>query len=207
MSKIKLALLGVLAVVAMSTIASASASAFSFLVGGKTVAAGEAFSGTSEGGTAVLEMTGVAVTCNTSHGIFSILSGGLSHYHILYKTCTVSKVLNCSVAEPILVLGLSQLTLLNNVLAKEFKGVKAGEEFVTLTFSNNGGECAIAGPQSIKGVAVGTVSTGETEALTGELTFTNTSGTKLELGGVAAKYKDKQKLRLNGDQKWAVMMA
>lgn len=211
MSKIKLILLSIFAVLAVSAVASSSASAFSFLIEGKALTANETT--TSSGGPAVLETAGTKIECAETEGedTLLLLQPGLTDYHILFKTCAVSKPLGCTVAQPILVKGLDHLVLLaSGALATLFLPA-TGNTFVTLTFANKTGEtCSITGTQEVTGIAGALVVGGEESKETGELEFTNaTSGSKLELAGVSAKFKLKALVKLSGankGKKWSAMM-
>ncbi len=208
MSKIKLIMLSMLAVFALSAAASASASAFSFLVLGKKLTGAEEETIKSTSGESVLETVGTKIVCAESAGTGTIKAGGSSTYQITFSTCSVSKPANCAVAQPIVVDGPDQLSLVPAGTLTDSFSPLTGKPFVTLTFSNSGGTCSIAGAQEVTGEAVGIVVGGETVKTTGELSFTNTSGSSLQLAGVTAKFKSTQKLTLAGmvGGSWAAMM-
>ncbi len=208
MSKIKLIMLSMLAVFALSAAASASASAFSFLVLGKKLTGTEEETIKSTSGESVLETVGTKIICAESEGSGNLKAEGLTLYHITFLTCSVSKPANCAVSQPILVDGFDHLLLVPTGTIIDLFSPLPGKPFVTLTFSNSGGTCSIAGAQEVTGEAAGIVVGGETVKTTGELSFTNTSGSSLQLAGVTAKFKSTQKLTLAGmiGGSWAAMM-
>lgn len=207
MFKIKLISLSLFAVFAMSAFASASASAFSYLVLlGHTLTGTESETVKSSGGPATLQTTGTTIVCEEAHGTGTILAGGNSTYHIEFLTCRVEKPTGCTVHEPILVSGEDHLVLTNpGVLLDEFLPSN-GNTFVLLTFL--GATCSIAGTQAVEGKAGGEIIGGEEAKKIGELNFVNTSS-NLTLGGVKANFKLVQKLELSGAHAgglWAAMM-
>ncbi len=204
MSRLKLIILTMFAVCALGAVASASASAFSYLVlGGFLHEPEEPF--TSTGGPAIIASPGTETICEEAKGTGGIELTGLGSYHILFKECRVAKPASCKVAEPILLKGVHHLAL-NAAGALLVQFLPATPPvYVKLIYSNNGGTCSIAGEQSVEGSLAGLLVGGEKHALTHELEFTNASSSLTE-AGVKINLKLKQKVVLNSDMIWGAMM-
>ncbi len=207
MSRFRLITVALFAMCALGAVASASASAFSYLVlGGFLLHPKENI--TSINLTEpTLQAPGVEIICKKAKGTGTIELGGLGTYNIQFTECRVEAPANCKVKEPIVVSGTHHLALKpEGTLGVLFLPSKPKNTFVELEFENNGGECALAGAsQAVEGTSFGIIENGEAHSLTQRLSFTNASSS-LTLAGAKANFKLLQDVVLESDRLWGSMM-
>jgi len=205
MSKFRLLLPGFFAVLAVSAVASASASALVYLVGNMEVLAGEKFLTLSEqktGSNAVLKSTGanVQVTCTQTNDTGFIEPNGLSSALILFSGCSVQKPNNtCVVQEPI------HIEVHDQLVTEEGKTLDlftpgSGTEFTKLHFTN----C------SLETVEVTGAARASVEALTMQLKNTlkflnNAPSGLLNAAGSNATFTLEEEVWLENDMNWGVI--
>ena len=203
MSKIRLILLGLSAVLAVSAVAAVSAAATVMpaytSTNGSLIAGLLKILGTHLGN-AVLAATlaGVSfeIVCAQEHISGWIenstvtgmgLSFGLAHY----LKCTIPKPAECKVHNELIHIPTHDLLLLTaSGFSDEFR--PEGTVFAEVTIES----CSVGalnGTFTVTGFAVGVVNNNASEA-----EFTNTSGSSLKFGGNAAKYTDVIKIEMEG---------
>lgn len=186
--------LGVIA----SASASASASAHEYFIAGKSMKelalTNETVS--AESGSAVLQSTGVIITCGTVKGTGTIKAGGMGTGATEFANCIVEKPTQC-VLEPFIIKTQDTLVEAGGLLKEQFKPA-AGGPLVTLKFRSGTG-CALS-TVALKGQLEGLVAS-EAEKQAGELQFTHTSGTEIEGGGVPWTLTFNDKVQLSGVNK------
>lgn len=196
-----------LAALVVSLTASAPASAFSYLIEGKTFAGTETVA--SNGGNAVLKSAGLKVTCGVALGTGSIKANGKGTAETNFTDCTVNEPINCIVEEPIKVSTENELSLVGGILSKKYKPFGGGTVFTTLHFLNQVGKICPLSEIQVTGSATGLILGGEESKKEGEVSFTNTSGSELEAGGATAKFTFIEKIELSGagkNENWSAMM-
>ena len=202
MSTFRSVLLSLFAVLAVSAVASASASALVYLVGNMEVLAGEKFLTLSEQtGNAVLKSTGadVEVTCAKNKGTGFIESGGASLALNLFAECTVQKPsTSCKVIEPVHLEAVGKLVTEGGITLDAFKPV-SGTKFAELEFTS----C------SLEKIEVEGMTRADVETLTMELTnklkFLNNAPTGLlEVGGKNGTFTLEENVDLCTDEKWGI---
>lgn len=202
MSKFRLLLLSFFAVLAVSAVASASASALAYLVGNHEVLAGEKFLTLSEQlSNAVLSASNVEITCTHTTDLGLILASGLSSALVHFTNCTVQKPSStCHVAEPILVNAVDKLVSEGGIILDSFVPA-SGKTFVTLHFTT----CSLETIE-VEGMARGVV-----EALTMQLKNTLTFAPSnqplglLKTSGKAATFALTEDVWLANDANWGVL--
>jgi len=194
------------AVLALSAVAVASASAHGFMVEGSPIAAGKEVPFTTQnisGTTVILESKagGMKIKCATLAGSGNLLAGGQSMLIAEIYGCTVLEPSNCKVAVPITVNDIGELSTF------EGKAVDAfiiSSPLISLKFENNGGSCGL-GTRYVEGTLQALVDN-ENEAAAHTLNFSEGSGSKLEEGGKAFIIEFKDSVELSGayvGEKWS----
>jgi hypothetical protein len=216
MSRLRLVLLGVFAVLAVSGVGTGSASAACNVDTGKFVFCDH--TGRELGTPLALllalslaakletHIAGLPTTieCETSHIDITILLLGRTRGNLLYLKCKVVEQAECSVAEPI-------AATFNDVLVggmgkpeDEFSGAGAEEEFATLKIT--GTNCVVKGEFPVKGKQLVEISNGE-ELLAEHLFVAKKSGSKLKIGVESASYSGiAHDLRLESGLPWRVLL-
>lgn len=194
MLKMRVALLGVLALFIVSGVSTsvASASGPGWKVNGTPLAAQakqkiKLVAGETElkGKVTLLE---VVIKCGTSTVLNPYIEGGGQGAGqdgataIVYEKCTVKNP-GCKVAEPIKTNQIkSHLVLYEGQKIGNLIEPSQGELFVEVKLENKGTEkCAVAGGFPVKGTVVSEIKPERTEAITGELAFPTAAITKVKL--------------------------
>ncbi len=175
-----------------------------YCIEGKELTGVEEETVSSEGGTFNLGATGTETVCEAVKDTGTIKAGGKDTERLEFATCHVTKPANCMVTEPIIFDIKSELIEVAGKLSARWQP-KEGVVLGTVNYLNSGGTCAFGGLWQFTGQMTGLV-VSEGEAETGELNFTNTSGSELESAGIAFKVKLKDKIKLSGankGKKWA----
>jgi len=204
MSRSRLLLLSLFAVLATSAVASASASALVFLVGNMEILHGEAFLFLSEQlSNAVLKSTGanVQVTCakTLDHGY--LLPLGHSDVLVLFEECSVQKPnTTCKVVEPIHIEALDQLVTEEGKTLDNFVPKNGTNTFTVLHFTN----C------SLETVEVEGSARADIQALTMQLKNTlkflnNAPAGLLTAAGSNATFTLEEDVWLENDENWGVI--
>jgi hypothetical protein len=225
-SRLRLVCLTALAVVGISAVASASASALTWKVGGVELAAGakeEITEATEVTENFILKTAAVTIECGTVKDVGGFIEGTKANgaAHIDFSTCAVtSSSTKCEVKEPIQA-GIAEnaaktekaegvVSLLEGVAGagkvkfepkKEIEGKKVFTEIVIKSKLNQ--TCGVAKNAKVIGTATGNVVTG-VPALKQPLEFTKTSGSALKLGTEAAEFTGTVKLGLKSGSTWEV---
>jgi hypothetical protein len=220
MSRVKLVLLGMLAVFAVSAAASASASASQAYWRCANVGATEGrwhdaqctkkgspeeFATreiTSEEDTfsskvSILKSATVTITCKVDEGRGKIETGGKSEGEIKFRECSTN-LEHCAVVEPIVFKFTDQLLLTSGIEEDEFKATKANETFVEITLE--GTSCALKGTHPVKGSQTCPLPNGEEPLIEHEITCTS-AGSKLKFGSEAATFESTEHVTLAGANK------
>ncbi len=204
MSKVRLIVLSMFAVLAVSAVASASASAHEFLENGVGITS--TLTVTSTGGLFRLVAGTKVIDCESANGSGLVLPGGKSFVHdIHFLNCKTGQT-KCAVHS----IGASNgLILLVNVpdllveragvLADEFQENPTTKEFITLQFTaETGGSCSEYPETKVKGQVAAKVNN-VTESL--EFTEPELTGNSLEAFGKTAKFFGTAKQSLGGGNK------
>ncbi len=205
MLKNRAALLGALALLVLSGIATSAASAAGpyWRVNGSRLEKGSKFLN-AEGGATELKATilGLTETISCAGATVenaSLVGNGTSQGQdaakaIAFEKCKVVSPKSCATAKTLKTTGVkSHLVVFTNAAKEEKIGdlfeSTTGSEFTVITFQNNGTEkCPFAGTQfPVKGGAVAEVGTEGTEAVSGELIFPKTPITEIKKEGGAGE--------------------
>jgi hypothetical protein len=212
MSRFKLMLLSMFAVLSVGAIASSSASAacsggsksvFCLSSNNTEVAAGENALGTS--GLSVLEghAGGAALKIDCKDDTFSgeLKALGGSSGEIQFLGCTVVEPTGCVVAEPIKAVFTDQLS--ENIMPASdlFKGSGPEEEFSTLKIT----VCSIAGSYPVTGLQTVELPGGETAAIEHPV-VAKKAGSKLKIGVETASFSSTALVKLESGASWLVML-
>jgi hypothetical protein len=201
MSKFRLILLSLFAVLAVSAVASASASALQYLTASGPVTT-KLLTLSAQLTNAVLKSTGanVEVTCKKTLDTGFIEPGGLSLALILFEECAVGKpAVTCKVTEPIHVVAHDQLVLEEGKTLDSFIP-DSGKTFTILHFTN----CSLVTVE-VEGMARASVEN-LTMQLKNTLKFTNNGPTGLlNAAGSNATFTLEEDVWLENDENWGVL--
>jgi len=208
-NRLRVLLVSMLAVFAVSAVASASASAANheYFVEGVALGATETVSGTSA--VSKLEAPGlITIECATDSFTGTIEPKGLSTATVKFKTCTVVGAATCKVAEPIEFTANNKLTVLLNEANVFGPGdlfePPTGKEFVTITITG----CALEGKYVAEGKQQCILPAGETELVKHEIEC-KPKGSEIHLKAKEAKFTSTETVELSGakkGQKWHVKL-
>jgi hypothetical protein len=203
MTKIRLVLLSLLAVLAVSAIASASASAvmpaFTTAAGGLITGLLKITSTHTENAILTSKIAGVPIeiVCAEEHGSGWIENSaatgmGLSFALVHYLSCTMPKPAagNCLVKNMLVHVTAHDLLILNGTGFRDEFAAEPGPNFTEITVESCSNS-ALDGTFPVKGTALAEVNNAN---LT--LEFTETSGSTLKLGLIAATYTDTVKVEM-----------
>jgi hypothetical protein len=203
MSRIRLILMSLAALLAVSAVASASAWAVSpetrYFVGGSEVKGEETFGVTGTSGTSKLEgeilSTKVVIVClndRTSGTENLIEKEGKSKGEITFENCSIEGQGTC-VVPPI------KFKVKDKLLsgAEDLFEPASGKLFVEIRIE----VCALKGTYPVEGTQICNLPGGETEAVEHLIECTPT-GSKLELGKKPAKFTSTEHVRLTSNKKW-----
>lgn len=210
MTRLRLAFLTAIAVLALTAVASATASALEYKIEGSGVTGKTALENINETGTKnKLKGTpfGVTVQIQCSHREgenLAIDTLGSSEVKLKFSSCTVEKPANCSVEEPIVTTVVGALGEAGGGLVNEFSPV-SGTTFTEITLL--GSSCSLKGkPFKVEGKQACELPAGAVEAVEHGLAC-NASGSALTAGGKKAEFESSEaKLSLAGaneGKKWS----
>jgi hypothetical protein len=228
-------MLSLLAILATSAVASASASAaecpdtikggdYAVCVRSSPTATPKEYEGTLEGtsGTSVLTATvlgvKVKITCTSDKFLDTAEDSGFSKGSITFENCSVTEPKNCKLPtaqkEKIVANFTNQLaTPPASPRGVTFTGSGAGEEFTSITLENNGTNCAIANTYKITG-NTGTGCTFDAEIETFKPTALSpaeheltcvATGEALKLGGNTASFTSTAKVKTSTKEEFAIL--
>ena len=221
MTRIRLILLSMMAVLGVSVVAATSASAAEpltrYTVAGSEITGTKAVTGSV--GTAqlnsVILTSKIMIEC-TKNELKNALIGpiGKSSGEIKFETCTLytiekgkktSQATKCKVTEPITFKFIDLLIMgPGGLIEDEFKPA-VGEEFVTIHLENNGAEtCALKGAYETTGSYVASLGAeGEVSKTEHEVVYTST-GSKVKLHKEPTSFTNKTTLKLVSGEEWLV---
>jgi hypothetical protein len=193
MSRFRLVLLSMLAVLALSAVASTSASAHGFSTTGE-------FLGTSGQSLLVSPALGIEIECQEDVAKGKLEAGGKTTGEATFRRCRVVTPAGCKVKEPI---SFSFTDLLVGTegaepVKDEFKPTEAEEVFVKITIEG----CAAEGVYKVKGTQVSDLPAAGQSRAVHEIVSTP-YGSKLKLGTSAAYFFSTETVRLLSGEPWS----
>jgi hypothetical protein len=215
MAKARLILLGILAALATSAMAAASASAHEFIVGGTGIK--EVLKGTFTSGTSTLKgevlSKKIAIVSSLDTGTFSIGPAGTSTFEVSFTKDTISEVgskgeliaLPKCVVPTITFSGTDALLELKSKLLDTFTG-SAPPLFVKIKVNNlsETETCALKGTYEADGTANAFLPSVGTPAKTHKIEFNPIEESQsLTLGGKPATFESIETLALNDGAEWS----
>jgi hypothetical protein len=202
MSRLKLTLLGVMAVMALSASVAASAQAHEFLIEGAAVTAETPVVGagtTSQVLKGTLLGVPVTITCSTlaAKGNIDfelIKSHASSDLH--YTSCTTT-VTGCTVTE---VLAKTALLLEGTTLVGVFRPLNGSNVFAEVHITG----CALEGKYPVEGKQTCELPKASENIVEHEVVC-KTTGSELTFGGSSATYEGNSKVKLESGKKWSAI--
>jgi hypothetical protein len=200
MSKVKVALLGLLVVFSASMVAAASASALEYVVEQKPLVGEEAIEGTSKTGKVevVIAEAVVGTECSEDKISGALKEKGEANFKIEFKSCKVFTISSgvresskCKVVEPVVAEGKGKLISHGVNELKEFKG--------ELVLEGTG--CVVTGKFVVEGTQV--CSTPEATSDLKEHTLTCTpAASELKLKSAPAQFFGEETIKLKNGKIW-----
>jgi hypothetical protein len=184
----------------------ASASAHSFIIEGKEIAAGEHIAAEGEAiGTSTFEARGFITECKKSTSVAEFEAGGKGKSTLTTKECKVRQDAGCKVEEPIVTKTKTELVIFNEKLAVKLLPA-SGEIFNTNTVRGcNRSE--LNGEWTLTGSQISELPEAEVEKVEHE-SVTKPSGSSLKISGrpgtFAGFVEGKSKTKLTSGKKWHV---
>lgn len=185
--------------------AAGSASAHSFIIEGKAIAAGEhvAAAGASIGAT-YFEAEGYTTECKKSTSVDEFEAGGLSKATVTTKECKVLQDSGCKVEEPIVSTTKTEIVVYKEKLAAKTTPA-SGESFNT-SFVSGCHETELDGKWTLRGSQISELPEAEVEKVEHE-SVTLPSGSSLKLSGSPGTFagfmEGRSTTKLTSGKKWS----